>query len=107
MGRALDDVARQRGAFTHNADDVKRKQALDHGICIVQVILKYRDIGSIAGYGPISALKRCILVVVEDRDFLFYGSTRMSLSLVPLIGECHWRPGIASPLLAYATQAGK
>src|SRR6267378_7124948 len=24
-----------------------------------------------------------------------------------LIGECHWRPGIATPLLAYATQAGK
>jgi hypothetical protein len=71
------------------------------------MILKNRDVGSIADYGPISALKRCILVIVQDRDFVFHGSTQMSLFLVPLIGECHWRPGIATPLLAYATQAGK
>src|ERR1700676_1828260 len=57
------------------------------------------------GCAPIGALKRCILVVVQDRDFLFHGSTQMSLSPGPLIGECHWRPGIATPLLAKATQA--
>src|ERR1700731_3435292 len=104
MGQALAAVARQRGAFTHNADDVKRKQALDHGIRIVQMILKYRDIGSIAERGPTSALKCCILVVVQDRDFVFHGSIQMSLSLDPLIGEYHRRPAIPTPLLAQATQ---
>src|SRR6266853_4762848 len=104
IGKAHDDVARERGAFTHNADDVKGKQALDHGICIVQVILKYSDIGSTAEHGPISALKRYILVVVQDRDFVFHGSTQVSLSLGPLIGEYHRRPAIPTPLLAQATQ---
>jgi hypothetical protein len=35
-------------------------QALDHGVRIVQVILKYRDIGSTAEHGPISVLKRLL-----------------------------------------------
>src|ERR1700730_7272782 len=78
IGQVHDDVARERGAFTHYADDVKGKQALDHGICIVHVILKYSDIGSTAEHGPISALERYILVVVQDRDFVFHGSTQMS-----------------------------
>ena len=63
------------------------KDFVDHRICIVQVILKYRDIGSTAEHGPISALERYILVVVQDRDFVFHGPTQMSLPLNPLIGE--------------------
>src|SRR5271169_5979652 len=29
------------------------------------------------------------------------------LFLDPLVGKCHWRPAIATPLLVQATQAGK
>src|SRR5258706_12284171 len=61
-------------------------------------------IGSTAEHGPISALERHILVVVQDRDFVFHGSTQMSLLLGPLIGEYHRRPAIPTPLLAQATQ---
>ena len=28
-------------------------------------------------------------------------------ALVPLIGKCHWRPGVATPSLCRAAQAGK
>src|SRR6185295_8509541 len=42
--------------------------------------------------------------VVQDRDFVFHGSTQVSLSLGPLIGEYHRRPAITAPLLAQATQ---
>jgi hypothetical protein len=28
-------------------------------------------------------------------------------ALAPLIGKCHWRPGVATPLLVQAAQAGK
>ena len=87
-----------------SVDDSSRCGLLYYG---VEVILKYRDIGSIAEHGPISALKRYILVVVQDRDFVFHGSTQMSLSLDPLIGEYHWHPDIAAPLLAHAAQGRK
>src|SRR5258705_13915206 len=104
IGKALNDVAGQRGPLAHDTNDIERQQPLNHGVRIGEVVLKYGDVRSIAEHRPISALKRCILVVVQDRDFVFHGSTQMSLPLRPLIGEYHRRPAIPTPLLAQATQ---
>ena len=99
---AVEDRYRPR-----RGDELQIGQALDHGVCVVQVIGKYRDVGSIEEHGPISALKCRILVDVQDRDFEFSWFDRRSLSVSPLIGKCHWRPAIATPLLAQATQTRK
>src|SRR5260370_32317398 len=71
IGKALDDVAGQWGALTHHTDDVKGQEPLNHGIWIGKVVLKYNDIRSIAEHRPIGALKRHVLVVVQNRDLVF------------------------------------
>src|SRR5258706_13281475 len=70
IGKALNDVAGQRGALAHDTNDIKREQPLNHGLRIGEVVLKYDDVRSIAQYRPISALKRRILVIVQNSDLV-------------------------------------
>src|SRR5882762_6606336 len=70
IGKALNDVAGQRGPLAHNANDIKRQQPLNYGVRIGKVVLKYGDVRSIAEHRPIGALKRHILVIVQDSDLV-------------------------------------
>src|SRR5580658_6447726 len=71
IGKALDDAAGQWRSLTHDTDDVKRQQALDHGIWIGKVVLKYGDTRPVAQYRPIRAFKRHALIVVQNSDLVF------------------------------------
>src|SRR5580704_9086148 len=71
IGKALNHVARQRSPLAHDADDIKRLQPLDHGVRIGEVALKYGDLRSIAEHRPVGALKRHILVIVQNSDLVF------------------------------------
>src|ERR1700722_14971627 len=66
IGKALNDVTGQRGPLAHDANDIKRQQPLNHGVWIGEMVLKYGDVGSIAEQRPIGALKRYILIVVQN-----------------------------------------
>ena len=48
--------------------DIKRQQPLNHGIRIGEVVLKHGDVSSITQHRPIGALKRRILVIVQNSD---------------------------------------
>jgi hypothetical protein len=72
IGKALDDVSGQWGPLTHDTHDVKREQPLNHRLWFGKVVPKYRYIGSIAEYRPIGALKRHVLVVVQNSDLVFF-----------------------------------
>src|SRR5260221_1167351 len=48
IGKALNDVAGQRGPLAHGTHDIKRQQPLNHGVWIGEVVPKYSDIRSIA-----------------------------------------------------------
>ncbi len=71
IGKALDDDAGQWGSLTHDTDDVKRQQPPNHGIWIGKVVLKYGNIRSLADCRPIGAVKRHVLVVVQNSDLVF------------------------------------
>src|SRR6202162_5691960 len=66
IGKALNDVAGQRGPLAHDTNDVKRQQPLNQGVRIGEMVLKYGDVRSIAEHRPIGALKRHILVIVQN-----------------------------------------
>src|ERR1700726_4164651 len=68
IGKALNDVAGQRGPLAHATNDIKRQQPLNHGVRIGEVVLKYGDVRSIAEHRPIGALKRHILVIVQNSN---------------------------------------
>src|SRR5579863_9273301 len=68
--KTVNDVARQRGAFPHDTNDIKRLQPLNQGVRIGEVVLKYRDVRSIAEQRPIGALKRHILIIIQDSDLV-------------------------------------
>src|SRR5437870_8828271 len=70
IGKALNDVAGQRGPLAHDTNDIKRQQPLNQGVRIGEVILKYGDVRSIAEHRPIGALKRHILVIVQNSDLV-------------------------------------
>ena len=70
IGKALNDVAGQRGPLAHDTNDIKRQQPLNHGVRIGEVVLKYGDVRSIAEHRPIGALKRHILVIVQNSDLV-------------------------------------
>jgi hypothetical protein len=70
IGKALNDVAGQRGPLAHDTNHIKRQQPLNHGVWIGEVVLKYGYVRSIAEQRPISALKRYILVIVQHSDFV-------------------------------------
>src|SRR6202158_2273898 len=71
IGKALNDVAGQRGPLAHNTNDIKRQQPLNHGVRIAAAVLKYGDLRSITEQRPIGALKRRILVIVQNSDLVF------------------------------------
>src|SRR5258708_431155 len=68
--KALNDVARQRGPLAHDTDDIKRQQPLNHGVRLGEVVLKYGDVRLITEHRPIGALKRHILVIVQNNDLV-------------------------------------
>src|SRR5713226_9444116 len=70
IGKALKDVAGQRGPLAHDTNDIKRQQPLNHGVRIGEVVLKYGDVRSIAEHRPIGALQRHILVIVQNSDLV-------------------------------------
>src|SRR3984893_1897375 len=70
IGKALNDVAGQRGSLAHDTNNIKRPQPLNQGIRIGEVVLKYGDVRSIAEHRPIGALKRRILVIVQNSDLV-------------------------------------
>src|SRR5258707_15266514 len=70
IGKALNDVAGQRSPLAHDTNDIKREQPLNHGVRIVEVVMKYGDVRSLAEHRPIGALKRHILVIVQNSDLV-------------------------------------
>src|SRR5438309_11066955 len=70
IGKALNDVAGQRGPLAHDTNDIKRQQPLNYGVWIGEVVLKYGDVRSIAEHRPVGALKRHILVIVQNSDLV-------------------------------------
>src|SRR6202790_1068725 len=70
IGKAINDVAGQRGPLAHDTNDIKRQQPLNHGLRIGEVVLKYGDIRSITEHRPICALKRHILVIIQNSDLV-------------------------------------
>src|ERR1700732_5427089 len=70
IGKALNDAAGQRGPLAHDANDVKRQQPLNDSVRIGEVVLKYGDLRSIAEHRPVGALKRHILVIVQNSDLV-------------------------------------
>src|SRR5216684_8632101 len=70
IGKALNDVAGQWRPLAHDTYDIKRQQPLNHGVRIGEVVLKYSDVRSIAEHRPIGALKRHILVIVQNSDLV-------------------------------------
>src|SRR5258706_6774662 len=70
IGKALNDVAGQRGPLAHDTNDVKRLQPLNDSVRIGEVVLKYGDLRSIAEHRPIGALKRYSLIVVQNSDLV-------------------------------------
>src|SRR6202051_753302 len=71
IGKALNDVAGQRGPLTHDTNDIKRQQPLNQGVRIRDVVLKYSDVRPIAEHRPIGALNRHILIIVQNSDLEF------------------------------------
>ena len=63
-------MAGQWGPLSHDTNDIKRQQALNHGVRIREVVLKYVDVRSIVEHRPIGALKRHILVIVQNSDLV-------------------------------------
>jgi hypothetical protein len=70
VGKPCNDVAGQLGPLAHDANNIKRQQPLSHGVRIVEVVLKHSDVRSIAEHRPIGALKRYILIVVQNSDLV-------------------------------------
>src|SRR6266853_2441239 len=89
IGKTLDDVSQQWGPLTHDTEDVKRQQPLNECLGFGKVVPKYRYIGSIAEHRPIGALKRHVLVVVQNSDLVFFhqrprlGVPRSTLAFAP------------------------
>src|SRR3989454_895720 len=70
IGNARNDVAGQRGPLAHDTNDIKRQQPLNQGVRSGDVVLKYGDVRSIVEHRPIGALKRHILVIVQNSDLV-------------------------------------
>src|SRR6202022_3342071 len=51
-------------------NDIKRQQPLNQGVRIGEMVLKYGDVRSVAEHRPIGALKRHILVIVQNSDLV-------------------------------------
>src|SRR3984885_16357560 len=47
LGKALDDVAGQRGSLAHDTNDIKRQQPLNHGFWIGEGVVKSGNVRSV------------------------------------------------------------
>jgi hypothetical protein len=68
FGQALDDATRHRRALPHHADDVEWLQALDDGVGVREMVVKYIDGRPRIQRRPIRERKSDVLVVVQDGD---------------------------------------
>ena len=68
LGQALDDSTRHRRALPHHANDVEWLQALDHGVGVREMVVKYGDGRPPIQHRPVRERKRGVLVVVQDGD---------------------------------------
>src|ERR1700730_3241870 len=65
-GQPLDDGTRHRRAFPHHADDVEWLQALDDGVGVCEMVVKYGDGRPRIQHRPVRERKSDTLVVVQD-----------------------------------------
>ena len=84
LGQALDDSTRHRRALPHHANDLEWLQALDNGVGVREMVIKYGDGRPPIPHRPVREGKSAVLVVVQhgDSDVLLLG--RLSDLL------CHW-----------------
>src|SRR5437870_4223883 len=47
IGKALNDVAGQRGPLAHDTNDIKRQKPLDESVWLGNVVVKNSDLGSL------------------------------------------------------------
>ena len=66
LGRRSSSSAVNRGSLPHDAENIKGKQASSERLQLGDMVLKYGDVRSIAEHPPIGALKRHILVIVQN-----------------------------------------
>jgi hypothetical protein len=80
LGQALDDPARHRRALPHHADDVEWLKALDDGVGVREMVVKYRDGRPRIQHRPVRERKSDVLVVVQhgDSEALLFGGHRVS-----------------------------
>ena len=79
LGQALDDAARHRRALPHHADDLEWLKALDDGVGVREMVVKYGDGRAPIQHRPVRERKSDVLVVVEDgySKALLLGSHRV------------------------------
>ena len=68
LGQALDDSTRHRRALPHHADDVEWLQALDDGVGVREMVVKYGDGRPPIQHRPVRERKSDVLVVVQHGD---------------------------------------
>ena len=68
LGQVLDDSTRHRRALPHHADDVEWLQALDDGVGVREMVVKYGDGRPPIQHRPVRERKSDVLVVVQDGD---------------------------------------
>jgi hypothetical protein len=113
IGKALDDVARQRGTLAHDTYDIKGQQSLNQRVGIGEMVLKYRDVHSIAKHRPIGAFQRHVLVVVENSNVVLlhrypfrgdrFGPLRRAAALTALFVRLNalFTLAVAAPVLTH------
>src|SRR5260370_41795554 len=69
-GEGLNDVEGHGWPLAHDTNDVKRLQPLNQGVRVGEVVLEHREVRLIAEHRPIGALKRHILVIVQNSDLV-------------------------------------
>src|SRR6202011_1513692 len=70
MRQAIQQLGRHRGSLPHDAENIKGNQTSSERLQLGDMVLKYGDVCSIAEYRPIGALKRHILVIVQNSDLV-------------------------------------
>src|SRR5690349_15290680 len=70
LGKALNDVAGQRGPLAHDTNDIKKAATAQLRRPDRRGGHEYGDVRSIAEHRPIGALQRHILVIVQNSDLV-------------------------------------
>jgi hypothetical protein len=66
--QTLDHGTRQRCALAHHAHHVERRQPVDDGVLIGQVVGENGDLGAADHIRPVGGAQCDVLVIVENRD---------------------------------------